>query len=130
MMTIKKWFKQWSERPTRSHKSTERAHFTLCHHGVPIGDLCLEQGKWKFAYSDEFRASGKLRPLFEFPDVDKVYESSDLWSTFETRIPSTKQPRVREILDAERIDEGSDVELLRRFGRQTVSSPFELVESK
>jgi len=127
--TIKKWFKSWSGRSSKRPSETERARFTLAHHGTPIGRLSLDHGTWKFAYSDQFRSAKKLRPLLEFPDVEKVYESPDLWATFETRIPSTKQPRVREIMLSKQVEEEDTLKLLRLFGQHTASSPFELVET-
>jgi len=45
------------------------------------------------------------------------------------RVPSLKQPSIRAIVGRERIDEHNQVELLRRFGRRTISNPFELISA-
>jgi HipA-like protein len=94
---------------------------------LPVGVLSVRGGQWTFRYADEFRAQQKLRPLPIFPDVNKVYESNELWSFFRMRVPSLKQPSVRRIVDEQNIDSKDEVKLLKRFGRRTISNPFELV---
>jgi len=64
-----------------------------------------------------------------FPDVHKTYETSELWPFFKMRVPSLKQPSIRAIVGRERIDEHNQVELLRRFGRRTITNPFELISA-
>lgn len=100
--------------------------FFLTYHGLVIGTLSVQHGVWKFEYSDEFKQSPDFRPIVAFPDVDKVYESKDLWQFFVSRIPSTEQPDVEEILKREKIAEDDAVSLLKRFGTRTISSPFQL----
>ena len=85
-----------------------------------VGTLSAADGLWKFEYSDEFRQQDELRPLVEFPDVDKDYESKELWQFFVMRIPSPEQPEVEEILKREHIKEDDAVSLLRRFGEHTI----------
>jgi HipA-like protein len=94
---------------------------------LPVGVLSVRGGQWTFRYADEFRAQQKLRPLPIFPVVNKVYESNELWSFFRMRVPSLKQPSVRRIVDEQNIDSKDEVKLLKRFGRRTISNPFELV---
>jgi len=91
-----------------------------------VGTLSAADGLWKFEYSDEFRQQDELRPLVEFPDVDKDYESKELWQFFVMRIPSPEQPEVEEILKREHIKEDDAVSLLRRFGEHTITNPFRL----
>ena len=104
------------------------AEFTLLYKNTPIAILSAEDGKWRFHYTDEFRRI-RLRAFVEFPDLDKTYTSDELWPFFAMRIPSLKQPAVRQIVDEESIDPTDEVQLLRCFGRRTVANPFELVES-
>ncbi|HVA46107.1 MAG TPA: HipA N-terminal domain-containing protein [Pirellulales bacterium] len=104
-----------------------RADFQLRFKGMTIGILSAADGEWTFRYTDDFRRSGELRPIVEFPDVDKVYKSDELWPFFVMRLPSLKQPSVRDIVKSEAIDDSDEVELLRRFGKRTIASPFELV---
>lgn len=112
----------------RSVKAPPEAHakFLLTYDGLLIGTLSVEDGVWKFAYSDEFRQSDDLRPIVEFPDVSKTYENEELWQFFAARIPSTEQSEVGEILKREHIEEDDAVSLLTRFGKRTVANPFEL----
>jgi HipA-like protein len=112
----------------RSVKAPPEAHatFLLNYDGLVIGTLSVGDGVWKFEYSDEFRKSDEFRPIVEFPDVSVIYENEELWQFFASRIPSTEQPEVEEILRSEHIEEDDAVGLLRRFGRRTVASPFEL----
>ena len=113
--------------PSQSGSSGE-ARFQLRCAGQVIGILERRGSVWMFRYTDEFRELGDFRALVEFPDTGKEYQTSELWPFFGMRIPSLKQPRVREILQREKIDPHSEVDLLRRFGRRTTANPFELVE--
>jgi HipA-like protein len=103
-----------------------KAKFLLKYDDLLVGTLSVEDGKWKFEYSDEFRQHGSLRPIVEFPDVNKIYQSDDLWQFFASRIPSPEQAEVEEILKREQIEEDDAVSLLKRFGKRTITNPFEL----
>lgn len=105
---------------------TAQAKFLLSYQGLLIGTLSVKQGVWKFAYSDEFRRSNKLRPLVEFPDVNRAYENRELWQFFASRIPSSEQQEVKAILQRENIAKDDAVSLLRRFGQRTIANPFQL----
>ncbi len=112
----------------RSVKAPPEAHatFLLTYDELLIGTLSVDGGVWRFEYSDEFRRSPEFRPIVEFPDVHRIYENEELWQFFASRIPSTEQAEVEEILKREHIEEDDAVGLLRRFGKRTVASPFEL----
>jgi len=116
-------FDQRIQVPPDAHVS-----FALVYKDMVIGHLSLRDGRWSFAYTDEFRSSRKIKPLMMFPDVEKVYQSEELWPFFQMRIPSLKQPVVRALIEKEHIDQNNLVELLRRFGRRTITNPFELRE--
>ena len=103
-----------------------RAKFLLTYDDLLVGTLTVEGGVWKFEYSDKFRSEDELRPIVEFPDVDKIYENEDLWQFFASRIPSTEQPEIEEILKREHVNEDDAVNLLRLFGKRTIANPFEL----
>ncbi len=45
---------------------------------------------------------------------------------FQTCIPGLKQPAVKEILDKENINVENEAALLKRFGKKTISNPYEL----
>jgi len=89
-----------------------------------VGTLSVADSIWKFEYSEAFRKQDELRPLMDFPDVDKVYESKELWQFFVMRIPSPEQPEVEEIIRREHIKENDAVGLLKRFGEYTITNPF------
>lgn len=103
-----------------------RAEFLLKYDDLIIGILSVADGIWKFQYSKEFRSQTDLRPIIEFPDVNRTYESKDLWQFFAMRIPSPEQVEVEEILKREHIQEDDAVRLLKRFGKRTIANPFQL----
>ena len=123
MDKAKEWlgFADSVKAPTEAH-----AKFLLTYDDLLVGTLTVEDGVWKFEYSDKFRAEDELRPIVEFPDVDKIYVNEDLWQFFASRIPSTEQPEVEEILKREHVKEDDAVGLLKLFGRRTIANPFEL----
>ena len=104
----------------------KKVRFLLKYGDLLVGTLSVEDGVWKFGYSDQFKQSKFLRPIVEFPDVDKVYDRKELWQFFASRIPSPEQPEVEAILRREQISEDDSVSLLRRFGMRTISNPFQL----
>jgi HipA-like protein len=104
----------------------KQVRFILRYGDLLVGTLSVKEGVWKFEYSEQYKQSKDFRPLVEFPDVDKVYESKELWQFFASRIPSPEQPEVDEILKREQISEDDSIALLKRFGTRTVSNPFQL----
>jgi HipA-like protein len=119
--------RDWLGRRTVVHVAPGvRAKFLLNYNTLVVGTLSVEDGIWQFDYSEEFRQNGQLRPLVEFPELDKSYQSADLWQFFAMRIPSAEQPEVEEILRREEILEDDAVGLLKRFGKRTIANPFEL----
>ena len=60
-------------------------------------------------------------PLVNFPSKDKVYESSQLWPFFASRLPGNAQ------LDA---DSSRDdiVTLLQKYGRHVITNPYVLAD--
>ena len=106
-----------------------RVEFQLCYGALLIGTLAWDNGIWQWSYSDAFRAQDAVSSLIEFPDVDRIYRTHELWPFFATRAPSLKRPDIQPILLAEHIDPNDEVALLRRFGRRTITNPFELVPS-
>ena len=112
----------------RTVKAPPEAHakFLLTYHDLLVGTLTVENGVWKFEYSDKFKSEDELRPIVEFPDLDKTYVNEDLWQFFASRIPSTEQPEVEEILKREHVKEDDAIGLLKLFGKRTIANPFEL----
>lgn len=127
MEALKHKFREWlGLRHELTVPADAEAEFLLILGNLPVGTLSVHGGVWQFEYSEEFKQSPELRPLVEFPDLDKVYRQEELWQFFASRIPSVLQPDVERVLERESIEEDDMVALLRRFGKRTIASPFEL----
>lgn len=100
--------------------------FTLVYKELTIGFLKLENGVWSYEYSEDFKKQNEILPLTDFPDVNKKYKSQELLPYFNQRIPSLNQPKVKAVLKKEKIDETNEVELLKRFGKTSITNPFQL----
>jgi HipA-like protein len=100
------------------------ARFELSYKDLVIGYLTLNNGKWSFMYSPDFVNQRRLMPMVDFPDVNKVYESEELWPFFTSRIPSQSQPEVQNTIRRRNIDAGNEVSLLDLFGKRTITNPF------
>ena len=109
-----------------SDTSYEETIFMLSYKDLLIGKLSWRNGRWTFGYCDAFRSQNEIAPLVGFSDVKRVYESSELWSFFISRIPGTRRPKIRAIIAEEGIDERDLAALLTRFGRKTIANPFVL----
>ncbi len=106
----------------------EDARFILKVDAIRIGELYCDKGEWYFKYTDDFKKhSEEYNRIVGFSDLDKIYKSEMLWPFFQTRIPGLKQPAVQEILEKEKIDKSNEVALLKRFGKRTITNPYELV---
>ncbi len=102
------------------------AAFELTYRVLKIGTLTLHNGVWTFEYSKEFKSQSRIKPLPDFSDVNRVYQSEELYPFFALRIPGAGQLKAKgmELLTEK---DKSAVEMLIRFGRETISNPFTLV---
>jgi hypothetical protein len=94
---------------------------------LEIGTLRAENGEWVFAYSDQFRKQSEIKPIVDFPATDRAYRSRSLWPFFALRIPSPKQPEVREFIERLPEDSVDQSILLKEFGTRSIANPFRLV---
>ena len=86
-----------------------------------VGVLLYDNGMWCFSYSDEYKAQSKYEPLVNFPNLDQVYKSDQLWPFFASRLPG-----VSEMSEEER--KHPDVlALLKKYGRHVITNPYKLV---
>lgn len=124
---LKKFFGKGDE-PIITHlPHEENATFELKVDKIKVGILHCENGEWQFRYTEEFKQhKDEYNRITGFPDLDKVYRDVTLWPFFQTRIPGLKQPAVKEILEKENIDVDNEAALLKRFGKKTISNPYEL----
>ena len=104
----------------------QAVRFKLSYNHLVVGYLSLSNAVWHFEYSDEFKKQDMIRPIIIFPDKGEIYRSEKLWPYFAARIPSLKRPDIQKVLYEEKIDETNEVELLKRFGKRTISNPFYL----
>lgn len=103
-----------------------KGEFRLLYDKMLIGILSYEYGNWLFKYSDEFKNSKALKPIMDFPDVDKVYKHTELWPFFATRIPSLNQPFHFKKIKQANANKDDSVALLKLFGNETITNPFKL----
>lgn len=129
MLNIKGLNKLFNKHEDESYTlpDNEAGKLTLRIDDMIIGYLSCKDGIWKFKYSEAFKVQHEYHALIGFPDLNKVYESKDLWPFFRIRIPGLKQPAIQEIVKKEQLDFTNEYELLKRFGKNTISNPYELV---
>ncbi len=93
--------------------------FSLTYRSLEIGTLRLKTGEWAFQYSEGFKNQDKIKPLLDFPNVHKIYTSEELYPFFTQRIPGVGQ-------NVRKMENLNEVDLLKKFGKQTISNPFVL----
>ena len=103
--------------------------FVLSYSKLVIGHLSVDQGKWTFEYSDDFKKQGAILPLSNFPNKGIVYSSEELWPFFASRIPSAAQLEQKAQITFSEIQERNEVNLLRKYGQRTITNPFVLQAS-
>jgi len=123
---IEKLFKNEDQPHELSTPINSTAHFILTYKDLTIGNLTHQNGKWIFQYTDEFKNQNRVGVLIDFPRKEKKYEKSYLWPFFSHRIPGLGQPQVQNIIESENIDSRNEIALLKRFGKKTITNPFEL----
>lgn len=100
--------------------------FNLSYGKLVIGFLSINQGKWTFEYSEEFKRQSEILPLSNFPNKETVYTSEELWPFFASRIPSVAQLEGMVKTKKEELSERNEVSLLRKYGQRTITNPFVL----
>lgn len=127
---VRQFFAEWLDDLPQDDAENENAAFSVVLDGLEVGRLRFDADEWVFNYSDAFRQQKKIKPIVDFPNVEREYRSPDLWPFFLLRIPSLKQPAVQEFLREEKIDAPTAAILLRRFGKRSAANPFELVPAQ
>lgn len=132
------WLHRWTRSENASTHDAEepiqsapRIVFRLMYKKDEIGTLEFSTDKWVFTYSDWFKSQTTIKPFANFPDVTREYVSEDLPPFFESRLPGISQPQVEAFLvllkAQKRINEAeTKAALLKKFGRHTITNPFEL----
>lgn len=113
----------WSESQDNVILATDNdAAFNINLGKLLVGTLSYSDGLWHFSYSEDFQNQDVILPLANFPSKDKKYSTKELWPFFASRIPSNAQLQIDKGLPQENV-----VTLLQKFGRKTVTNPFELL---
>lgn len=107
------------------HKETIHL-FSLKYQENIIGNLKFENNEWLFEYSNWFKTQNDLQPLLEFPLIDHKYKTKELWPFFLNRIPSFKQPKIKNYIEKHPSERTNTVKLLEMFGEYSVNNPFKL----
>jgi HipA-like protein len=124
---MKNLFKPYDQEIDLSTPHNTSAEFRLMYGKIDIGILELREGVWTFAYSNEFILQDEINTIVSFPDKYKVYQSSKLFPFFAFRIPSLQRLKIqKKVMDDIVTDE---VTLLKMFGKQSISNPFQLIAS-
>lgn len=121
---LKKLFNKSGEEGPLTFEFNGNISFTLKIDDVLVGTLSLKDKLWLFQYSEEFKTQEEYRRLAGFSDLNKVYSSEVLWPFFKIRIPGLKQPMVKEILERENLNSLDEAQLLKRFGKISMSNPY------
>lgn len=107
--------------------SNSNGEFLLKFMNHEIGVLGYKNNLWTFYYTEEYKKNRPIAPVIDFPDINKVYESNELWPFFASRIPALNQPyQFRKIASA-KADSKDAVALLKLFGANTITNPYELM---
>ena len=93
--------------------------------GEPVAELKSLRGKYLFRYLPGFRFKG-LASLPGFPDLEKEYESVELFPFFEERIPDLRRPEIKESVRTKGLNEQDRLGLLCALGRRSVTDSYEL----
>lgn len=122
---FKSLFKSEDNEIELSTPSNTTAEFELTYKKLLIGSLQLSNGIWLFAYSTEFKAQNKITAITDFPDTNKIYQSNILFPFFASRIPSLQRLAIQKIV-AKNITT-DEVSLLKMFGKQSITNPYQLM---
>jgi len=111
-----------------NQKASERpkAVFALSYKNLLIGKLKFDNSNWVFEYSNDFKNQNLVKPISDFPDLDKQYQQSELWPFFSSRIPTKNQPMVQEALRRYSEESLDTVKMLEMFGKRTITNPYVL----
>lgn len=121
------WFAKSENLDSKPLAINEIHKFALLYNELVIGFLEAEKGFWKFYYSEEFKKKkNELSYITGFPELEKIYVSEELWPFFKIRIPGLGQPRVRKTIEKENISPKDEPALLKRFGKKSISNPYQL----
>lgn len=125
------WFSKGEEDHghTFGPDKNQNIDFILKVDDVEVAKLRCVNGIWEFQYTEGFKNQffKEYNRIAGFPDLYKTYKRESLWPFFLIRIPGLKQPAIKEIIEKEKIDSNDEAALLKRFGKHSISNPYELI---
>lgn len=98
-----------------------------------IGTLSFYDNKYEFRYTWESKGKQKVKEALEngymlhpaFPDLEKIYTSTELFPAFDRRLPSEIRPDFTQILEELKLDRNaSKMELLERTRGKTANDTY------
>ena len=100
----------------------------------PIGRLTFDGSTYRFVYvkgAQEAQKQCGLEPLWLFPDLDRVYESPELFPIFANRMLRRSRPDYPDFIQWLNIpaEEKDEITLLGRSGGQRATDSFEVFPS-
>lgn len=93
--------------------------FDLLLGSLIVGTLVYSSGTWIFSYSEDFKKQNTNAPLVNFPSKERIYESSQLWPFFASRLPGNAQL-------AKESSKDDIVTLLQKYGKHVITNPYVL----
>jgi hypothetical protein len=96
----------------------------------PVGRLSREGSEYVFTYTQGARSAEEagFRPLSSFPDFDQVYVSTQLFPTFQNRLPPQSRPDYEDFIEWMDLEHGEadPLVMLARSGGQREADMFEV----
>jgi len=121
---LKKYFWKVEGMEYSDIPSSNTAKFNLIYDAKVIGILTYENSQWTFEYSKEYQQNPVIKPILDFPDMNKTYKQKELWPFFATRIPTLNQPFHLKKINKANIADNNTASLLKLFGNKTITNPF------
>ena len=96
-----------------------------------VATLYKENGKFYFKYILENVKEAQKHGfslLVAFPNIESIYENSQLFASFGARLPDKRRPEIKEILSTYGMEEYDEFELLKRSGAKLPTDNYEFVK--
>jgi hypothetical protein len=94
-----------------------------------IVGVLSRNGRYEFKYYDDIKEAQNegFKPLVEFPDLNKLYTSESLFSTFASRLPDKRRRDIDKILNKYGLTEFNQYELLKKSGARLPIDSYEFI---
>lgn len=112
--------------PQAHGDSRERVRVFVAHRSdeITIGFLEETPDSFVFRYAEEYRRRPGAVPISAFPDLQRIYESKDLWPFFAVRFPPSGRPDVRQLIESKNLSTESTLRRLVELSPRTISNPY------